>query len=235
MDAHLRSYFDSRGRRIPLGKKIGSGGEGNVFEIVSSSQRFVAKSIINRSDEQKQEKLRVMVRGCNDTLKEISAWPVDLIHNGAGGPVCGFVMPRVSDCEPVHKVYGPTHRKQSFPEADWKFLVRAAKNLAAAFDAIHFYGYVIGDVNEGNILVDKHACVTLIDCDSFQVKTSADVYCCEVGVAQFTPRRSSTAGLQHPAGSRSRYLRSCNPDLPAPLYRAGTPIPGCIPAKRICL
>jgi DNA-binding helix-hairpin-helix protein with protein kinase domain len=181
------SCFDSRGRRIPLGKKIGSGGEGNVFEIVSSSQRFVAKIYHKPLDEQKQEKLRVMVRGCNDTLKEISAWPVDLIHNGAGGPVCGFVMPRVSDCEPVHKVYGPTHRKQSFPEADWKFLVRAAKNLAAAFDAIHFYGYVIGDVNEGNILVDKHACVTLIDCDSFQVKTSADVYCCEVGVAQFTP------------------------------------------------
>ena len=166
---------------------IGSGGEGNVFEIVSSSQKFVAKIYHKPLDEAKQEKLRVMVRGCNDTLKEISAWPVDLIHSGAGGPVCGFVMPRVMDCEPVHKVYGPTHRKQSFPEADWKFLVRAAKNLAAAFDAIHFYGYVIGDVNEGNILVDKHACVTLIDCDSFQVKTSADVYCCEVGVAQFTP------------------------------------------------
>ena len=181
------AYFDSKGRRIPLGKKIGSGGEGNVFEIVSSIQKFVAKIYHKPLDEQKQEKLRVMVRGCNDTLKEISAWPIDLIHNGAGGPVCGFIMPRVSDCEPVHKVYGPTHRKQSFPEADWKFLVRAAKNLAAAFDAIHFYGYVIGDVNEGNILVDKHACVTLIDCDSFQVKTSADVYCCEVGVAQFSP------------------------------------------------
>ncbi len=170
-----------------MGKKIGSGGEGNVFEIVSSNQKYVAKIYHKPLDESKQEKLRVMVRGCNDTLKEISAWPVDLIFRGAGGPVCGFVMPRVHECEPVHKVYGPTHRKQTFPEADWKFLVRTAKNLAAAFDAIHFYGYVIGDVNEGNILVDKHACVTLIDCDSFQVTTTADVYCCEVCVAQFTP------------------------------------------------
>nr|WP_319376412.1 hypothetical protein [uncultured Methanoregula sp.] len=182
------SFYDSRGRSVPLGKMVGSGGEGNVFEIGSANPKFVAKIYHKPLDEQKQEKLRVMVRGCNDTLKEISAWPVDLIHKGApAGPICGFVMPRVFDCEPVHKVYGPTHRKQSFPEADWKFLVRTAKNLAAAFDAIHFYGYVIGDVNEGNILVDKHACVTLIDCDSFQVKTTADVYCCEVGVAQFTP------------------------------------------------
>ncbi|MFA4877803.1 MAG: hypothetical protein WC586_10340 [Methanoregula sp.] len=180
-------YFDSRGREIPLGKKLGSGGEGNVFEIVSPGQKYVAKIYHKPVDESKLEKLRVMVRGCNDTLKEISAWPIDLIHRGSGGPVCGFVMPRVHECEPVHKVYGPTHRKQTFPEADWKFLVRTAKNLAAAFDAIHFYGYVIGDVNEGNILVDRHACVTLIDCDSFQVKTTGDVYCCEVCVAQFTP------------------------------------------------
>jgi DNA-binding helix-hairpin-helix protein with protein kinase domain len=35
--------------------------------------------------------------------------------------------------EPMHKVYGPTHRKEVFPHADWRFLVRTAKNLAAAF------------------------------------------------------------------------------------------------------
>ena len=52
---------------------------------------------------------------------------------------------------------------------------------------MHHYGYVIGDVNEGNILVSNHACVTLIDCDSVQVRTSGTVYYCEVGVAQFTP------------------------------------------------
>ena len=66
-------------------------------------------------------------------------------------------------------------------------LVRTAKNLAAAFYIIHKYGYVIGDVNEGNILVTKKACVRLIDCDSFQVQTRDTIYHCEVGVAQFTP------------------------------------------------
>ena len=79
-------------------------------------------------------------------------------------------MPRITNCEPIHKVYGPSHRKGSFPNADWKFLVRTAKNLAAAFYIIHKYGYLIGDVNEGNILVTKKACVRLIDCDSFQVQ-----------------------------------------------------------------
>jgi DNA-binding helix-hairpin-helix protein with protein kinase domain len=96
-------------------------------------------------------------------------------------------MPRIMDAEPVHKVYGPTHRKETFPHADWRFLVRAAKNLAAAFCVIHKYGYVIGDVNEGNILVNETACVRLIDCDSFQVRSKDCLYYCEVGVAHFTP------------------------------------------------
>ena len=181
-----RSFFDCHGRRILPGKKVGSGGEGDVYDI-GQGQRYVAKIYHKPLSMQKQEKLRLMVQGCNEELEEISAWPVDLVYDGPDGPVCGFLMPKVTDSEPVHTVYGPTHRKLIFPTADWKFLVRAAKNLAAAFDVMHHYGYVIGDVNEGNILVSNHACVTLIDCDSVQVRASATVYYCEVGVAQFTP------------------------------------------------
>ena len=103
-------------------------------------------------------------------------------------------MPRIADAEPIHKLYGPTHRKETFPQADWRFLVRASKNLAAAFYVIHQYGYVIGDVNEGNILVSDKACVRLIDCDSFQVRSKDCLYYCEVGVAQFTPPELQKSG-----------------------------------------
>ena len=65
--------------------------------------------------------------------------------------------------------------------------MRTAKNFAAAFFVIHKFGYVIGDVNEGNILVNNEACVRLTDCDSFQVRAGDRLYYCEVGVAQFTP------------------------------------------------
>lgn len=187
MDAAYKGpYFSSRGTEVRLGKRLGGGGEGDVFDL-SPAGSMVAKIYHKPLDPEKQEKLRVMVRGCNAELQGISAWPTELLCAGKGGPVCGFTMPKVPDCEPVHKVYGPSHRKQSFPDADWKFLVRAAKNLAAAFYVIHKYGYVVGDVNEGNILVSSAACVRLIDCDSFQVRTPDHVYCCEVGVPQFTP------------------------------------------------
>jgi DNA-binding helix-hairpin-helix protein with protein kinase domain len=181
------NLFDSRGNHVSLGKKVGSGGEGDVYEIAPHRRDVLAKIYHKPLTGERQEKLRLMVSGCNDELKEFAAWPLDLLHDGKNGPVCGFVMPRITDCEPIHKVYGPSHRKESFPNADWKFLVRTAKNLAAAFYIIHKYGYVVGDVNEGNILVTKKACVRLIDCDSFQVQTRDKTYFCEVGVAQFTP------------------------------------------------
>jgi len=183
-----QSLFDSKGSQLTIGKKIGSGGEGDVFEISSADQKFVAKIYHKSVDTQKQEKLQSMVQGCTDDLKNISAWPIDLIYKGKNGPICGFLMPKISDYVPIHKLYGPSHRKQLFPNVDWNFLIRAAKNVAAAFYVIHKYGYVIGDVNEGNILVNNQACVKLIDCDSFQIRTKTNIiYCCEVGVAQFTP------------------------------------------------
>ena len=150
-----QSLFDSKGSQLTIGKKIGSGGEGDVFEISSADQKFVAKIYHKSVDTQKQEKLQSMVQGCTDDLKNISAWPIDLIYKGQNGPICGFLMPKISDYVPIHKLYGPSHRKQQFPNVDWNFLIRAAKNVAAAFYVIHKYGYVIGDVNEGNILVRR--------------------------------------------------------------------------------
>jgi DNA-binding helix-hairpin-helix protein with protein kinase domain len=187
-------FYDSHGTVIRLGKKIGSGGEGDVYELLLSPKTTVAKIYKKPLDEKKQEKLRLMARGCNEDLKGISAWPTDVLSTRPNGPVVGFVMPKIADAEPIHKVYGPTHRKEAFPHADWRFLVRAAKNLAAAFYVIHQYGYVIGDVNEGNILVNDRACVRLIDCDSFQVRSREQLYCCEVGVAQFTPPEIQKSG-----------------------------------------
>lgn len=180
-------FSDSRGNMVQLGKRIGSGGEGDVFEIAAPDRRMVAKIYKKPIGQKKQEKLQLMARGCNDDLKGIAAWPTDVLYAIKGGPVCGFVMPRVTGYEPIHKVYGPSHRKDLYPDADWRFLLRAAKNLAAAFDVIHTYGYAIGDVNEGNILINDKACVQLIDCDSFQVQARGQVFYCEVGVAHFTP------------------------------------------------
>lgn len=185
---NLTSFSDSHGNQITLGKKIGSGGEGDVFDISSPNKNHVAKIYHKAINPEKQEKLKIMVQGCNDDLKKISTWPLELIFSTKTGQICGFSMLKVAEYKPIHMLYGPSHRKQIFPQANWRFLVRAAKNCAAAFAVIHKYGYVVGDVNEGNIVVDKQACIQLIDCDSFQIRGKNErKFFCEVGVAQFTP------------------------------------------------
>ena len=173
-----------------------------------------------------------MARGCNEELKAISAWPTDVLHAKEGGPVVGFLMPKITDYEPVHKVYGPTHRKEAFPHADWRFLVRTAKNLAAAFYVIHKFGYVVGDVNEGNILVNDTACVRLIDCDSFQVRAGDRLWYCEVGVAQFTPPEiQHSKDFSDGADGKPRQLRPCDPRSSSSSSSAGTRYSGVYSGK----
>ena len=72
-------------------------------------------------------------------------------------------MPRISDARPLHELYGTTNRRRHFPDVAWHHLLLAARNTAAAFHSVHAAGVVIGDVNQGNLLVDKQMCVRLID------------------------------------------------------------------------
>ncbi|RME94247.1 MAG: hypothetical protein D6766_06295, partial [Verrucomicrobia bacterium] len=66
---------------------------------------------------------------------------------------------------------------------------RTARNLVIAIRALHERGYVVGDLNESNILVSERALVTLVDTDSFQVwdAETGVLYRCRVGRPEFTP------------------------------------------------
>ena len=181
----MRTVCDSHGREVGLGRCLGQGGEGAVYAI-PMWPRLVAKIYARRPDDQKQRKLAAMVQLGTDELSSFAAWPQDLAFDPKARTVLGFFMPRV-DGHPIHTLYGPTARKAAFPDASWAFLVRTARNLAAAFDAVYRHGHVIGDVNQGNVVVSRKATVCLIDCDSFQVTHLGRTYLCRVGVPLFTP------------------------------------------------
>ncbi len=87
----------------------------------------------------------------------------------------------------VHTAYSPVLRLKHFLGAGWAFQVRAAWNLAAAFEEVHSTGCVIGDVNPKNIFALQDAQVRIIDCDSFQMRVSGKLYRCEVAMPEFLP------------------------------------------------
>jgi DNA-binding helix-hairpin-helix protein with protein kinase domain len=153
--------YDHLNNPILVGEEVGRGGEGSVYTIQGDTAN-VAKVYHKPVEGEKAEKLKAMVANSLD-LSRFTAWPSATLHNKPGSTIRGFIMPRVAGHNEVHELYGPAHRKVQFPQADWAFLVHAARNLAAAFQAIHDVGYSIGDVNQSGILISKEAVCRLID------------------------------------------------------------------------
>ncbi|HZD57308.1 MAG TPA: hypothetical protein VE136_11325, partial [Anaerolineales bacterium] len=126
-------------------------------------------------------------------------WPRDLLFDKRG-EVRGYLMPYIREGLVLLDVFNPKRRAQMLPEFDRRYLHRAARNLAAALGALHIRGYVVGDINESNILVTPSALVTLIDTDSFQVQESSrgltKTHFCPVAKLEYTPPELQGRSLQ---------------------------------------
>ena len=177
---------------VTLGSTLGVGGEGSVYPI-AEDQHLVAKVYHQITDERIYKLAAMLANPPDDPMagKHTSiAWPVDLLFTTDSNPhVVGYLMPRVSDMRPVFDFYNPKTRRQHCPLFNYSYLYRAARNLASAVHALHARGYVIGDVNESNILVSDTTLVTLVDTDSFQVPDAKHncIWRCPVGKPEFTP------------------------------------------------
>lgn len=183
---NLPRLIDSTGRIVPVDCQIAKGGEGVVYSI-ANAPNHVAKIYLKPPTAQTVEKLAVMTGLANPRLLDLAAWPTALLRYENGREVAGFVMPRLIDCQPIQHLYNPIMRLKSFPQSTWAFQVRAAYNLAAAFDEVHKAGCLVGDVNQSNAFVSKQALVKLIDCDSFQIQRNGKHYLCEVGTPHYIP------------------------------------------------
>lgn len=181
-----KRFVTASGAVVELGRELGKGGEGSVFEVPSLPNQ-VAKLYHDNLDRPKQDKLRFMVTRGDQVLLQYAAWPQATLHPSSGGAVAGFLMPKVTGRDPIHMLYGPAYRRQNRPKAAWDFLLYAARNTAVAFEALHARGHVLGDVNQGNVFVGADSKVVLIDCDSFQINANGTLHLCEVGVAHFIP------------------------------------------------
>ncbi|MBD2597557.1 tetratricopeptide repeat protein [Nostoc spongiaeforme FACHB-130] len=178
---------------INLSVSLGRGGEACVYAVPSDGD-LVAK-VYHKPTANHAKKLQAMLANPPENptanLGHISiAWPQELIKTADGSKtVIGFIMPRIRGMRPIIDFYNPRTRRQHCPLFNYQYLVRTARNLAAAFAALHSSGYCVGDVNESNILVSDTALVSLVDTDSFQVPDLNHnlVYRCAVGKPEFTP------------------------------------------------
>src|SRR5262245_6716581 len=181
-----RIFHTSNMGTVRPGRKIGVGGEGEVYEVEDRLD-LVAKLYHRRFSDEKAEKLLVLSKLGTQRLRRISAWPVDVLLDKPEGKIIGFVMDKIDYAEELHALHSPRSRLQKFPDASWRFLIYVAANVARAVAAVHDHDLIVGDLNPKNILVTRKATIRLLDCDSFQVTAAGKTYRCEAGFPEYTP------------------------------------------------
>ncbi len=186
--------YDSNHKPVWLGQPVGQGGEAIVYRVRSRSD-LLAKIYESQIRPEYGDKL-VWMRDHppEDPTRAVGhaslAWPVDLLFD-ARGKLAGYLMPNIRDAALLLEVFNPKRRAITLPQFDRRYLYRAARNLAISLEALHQRGYVVGDLNESNVLVTPSALVTLIDTDLFQVQEQKGrrlvVYRCPVAKLEYTP------------------------------------------------
>ncbi len=190
--------YDAARKPVTLGPEISRGGEGTVYPVypLAANSGLIAK-LYARPPQDYADKLAWMalhppndpglVAGASSGTTHASiAWPLNLLYNPPG-QFAGYVMPRVTNAAALLSVFNPRTRARTLPNFNWQYQHRTARNLAKALKALHDSHYVVGDLNESNVLVTPTALITIIDTDSFQVHAHGRMFYCPVGKPEYTP------------------------------------------------
>jgi DNA-binding helix-hairpin-helix protein with protein kinase domain len=173
------------GKPAILSRLIGRGGEGDVYLVEGQPDIAVKIYTVNVLGD-RPAKIQALVSAKLAEKEQLVAFPIAEVISPSG-KFLGFAMRLIAGCKPLHELYAPGSRKLHFPNADFRFLVRTAANVARAVAAVHRNSCVIGDINHSGILVSPKAMVALIDADSFQVSANGGQFLCKVGVPEYTP------------------------------------------------
>ncbi|MCL5994842.1 MAG: hypothetical protein M1546_02160, partial [Chloroflexi bacterium] len=142
--------YDSTRKLINLGQELYRGGEGAIHPLPGQGH-LVAKIYVPAPPKGYDDKLAWMKANPpadpSHTPGHASiAWPIDLLYTSTG-KFAGYTMPYIRNTVPLLVVFNPRSRARTLPGFDWRYLHRAARNLASAITALHACGYVVGDIN----------------------------------------------------------------------------------------
>jgi serine/threonine protein kinase len=190
-------YTDkNRHQKYQLAREIHKGGEGSIWEV-QGHPYLVAK--IYHEDKRSAprfRKLQIMIahppHNPTQHLNHPSfVWPTEILYNPQDRQPIGYLMPKIQNMHPIFYAFTPKSRQKiaALRNFQYKHLVRIAHNIAATLAELHRANYVVGDINELNILVNEKALVTFVDTDSFQVidPNTQEVHPCPVGRLEYTP------------------------------------------------
>jgi DNA-binding helix-hairpin-helix protein with protein kinase domain len=173
------------GRSIRLGNLLGKGGEAEIFHVEGDGA-IAVKLYTDGKELERMPKIRAMIADKMNEKTSLVAFPMETVLSN--GRFVGFTMRKTIGSKLLLNLCISSDRKTEFPNANYRFLVRAASNYARSVAKLHSLGVVIGDINESGAMVDqKNGLVTMIDSDSFQYASGGGVHRCLVGKVEYTP------------------------------------------------
>ena len=170
-------YNMQDGKPVRLANKLGSGGEGTVYE---TDQAGVLCKIYHKSRLTEGAQRKIELMASRKVAHQGICWPLAAVKDSQG-VFRGFLMPRASG-EPLgHGLFIPTVWLTKHPGWTRRESVRLAIRILEAIDYLHRMRVLIGDINPMNILVSSENSVFFVDCDSFQIQG----FPCPVGSINF--------------------------------------------------
>jgi DNA-binding helix-hairpin-helix protein with protein kinase domain len=124
-------------------------------------------------------------------------WPTHMVMEN--GVIVGYTMPRLGGEQQSWTSIIDYYNRKLAEGHDVRIAdrVRIARNLALGFRAVHTAGYVIGDVNEKSIEVNRQNDIALLDCDSYGFTdpvTRRTLSSNQVGRPEFQPPEAQIEG-----------------------------------------
>ena len=176
-----RRFEDEAGNPVVPGGKLGEGGEGVVHLVDGDPGSVVKIWHPGRTPQDADAKIPHMVS--NPVAPDLGAtwhitWPQRMVMES--GIIVGYTMPELNRAENWEAIVEYYNRRaaQGTGAAQAREIqiddrVRMARNLALGFRAVHAAGYIIGDVNEKNVEVNRQNDIAMVDCDSYGFTDSA--------------------------------------------------------------
>lgn len=162
---------------LVLGKLLGEGGEGSVFE---GDRKSVVK-VFDKDHLTRHRKEKIELLVSRNIRVEGLCVPSALIRN-SDGEFVGYVMPKASGREFQRTIFSRRKFEREFP--NWKKvdLVGICISFLEKVEYLHAMNIILGDINPKNLMVDDKKNVFIIDADSWQLEG----YPCPVGTPMFT-------------------------------------------------
>jgi hypothetical protein len=139
--------------------QIGEGGEARVFARDSLAYKIFHDGADPKVSKLRAQKLNNFPKGLPSAVQA----PVDLIEDGRGEMI-GYVMHQVPNALAVSELSNHRFRAQFTNEKVVAFFVQ----MQSVLSQLHATGSVIGDLNDGNVLLDAAGNPRIIDSDSMQ-------------------------------------------------------------------